>query len=136
MEQDVRGVETRRVRGEGEWLDGLNLILERKERGEGAHEDHEGHTEGSGCALNRISVFDYDDEDIGEGSGGSNEQLSHNDWAPPVFEDSTEEEDYDTHSETSFLDLKVVENDPENPIVTSTKEESMTDLPTKENLDL
>ena len=51
MEQDVRGVETRRVRGEGEWLDGLNLILERKERGEGAHEDHEGHKEGSGCAL-------------------------------------------------------------------------------------
>ena len=133
MEQDVRGVESRGVRGEEEWLDGLNLILERKDMVEGGHEDHEGHKEGSGCVANRINGFDYDDEDIGEGSGGSNEQLSDNAWAPPVFEDSVEEEEeYDAHSETSFIDLNVVENDLENPIVSSTNEESMTHLPSEE----
>ena len=133
MEQDVRGVESRGVRGEGEWLDGLNLILERNDVGKGGHKDHEGHKEGSGCVANRISVFDYDDEDIGEGSGGSNEQLSDNVWAPPVFEDSVEEEEeYDAHSETSFTDLKVVENDPDTPIVSSINEESMTHLPSEE----
>ena len=103
--------------------------------GEGGHKDHEGHTEGSGCVVNRLSVFDYDDEDIGEGSGESNEQLSDNVWAPPVFEDSIEEDEYDAHSETSFVDLKVVENNPKNLIGSSTNEESMAHLPSEEELE-
>ena len=51
--------------------------------------------------MNKTSVFNYDDEDIGEGSGGSNEQLSDNVWAPPVFEDSVEEGE-----QMALLDLK------------------------------
>ena len=73
----------------------MNLILERKEKDE-VHEDHDGHEEGSGCNFPISSVFDYDDEDFYEGSGHEKHPNSDDDWAPPVFEDSEEDEDYET----------------------------------------
>merc|ERR1712106_1017947 len=127
FEQHVRGVESKVVFGQESWQDGLHLILERKEDfGDG---DHEGHQEGSGCTSTHISVFDYDDEDTGEGSGGSTEILSENVWAPPVFEDSKEEDEYESHVETT--DSGLADTYPESTDMDGTSEskEIVTNLP-------